>query len=61
MHNFFVSQEFMILPTGAATFAEALQMGAEVYHNLKVACSLPLLSVCMHFIDVGGNFQSKLS
>jgi enolase len=61
LHNFFVSQEFMILPTGAATFAEALQMGAEVYHNLKVACSLPLVNVCMHFIDVGGKFQSKLS
>jgi enolase len=35
----------MILPTGAATFSEALQMGAEVYHNLKVACALPLLTV----------------
>lgn len=45
LHNFFVSQEFMILPTGAATFSEALQMGAEVYHNLKVACALPLLTV----------------
>ncbi len=28
-------QEFMIMPTGARNFAEALQMGAEVYHNLK--------------------------
>ncbi|CAM9693497.1 unnamed protein product [Ectocarpus sp. 12 AP-2014] len=28
-------QEFMILPTGAATFAEAMQIGAEVYHALK--------------------------
>eukprot|EP00920_Eleutheroschizon_duboscqi_P019393 GHVT01045950.1.p1 GENE.GHVT01045950.1~~GHVT01045950.1.p1 ORF type:complete len:273 (+),score=67.27 GHVT01045950.1:849-1667(+) len=28
-------QEFMILPTGAASFREAMQMGAEVYHNLK--------------------------
>jgi enolase len=32
-------QEFMILPTGAATFSEALRMGAEVYHNLKVPSS----------------------
>jgi enolase len=32
-------QEFMILPTGAATFSEALRMGAEVYHNLKVLSS----------------------
>ncbi len=28
-------QEFMIAPIGAATFAEALRMGAEVYHELK--------------------------
>jgi len=28
-------QEFMIMPTGAKSFAEALRMGAEVYHNLK--------------------------
>ena len=28
-------QEFMILPTGASSFREAMQMGAEVYHNLK--------------------------
>jgi enolase len=28
-------QEFMIAPVGAATFRQALQMGAEVYHSLK--------------------------
>ena len=28
-------QEFMIAPTGAKTFAEALRIGSEVYHNLK--------------------------
>lgn len=28
-------QEFMIVPHGAATFAEALRMGAETYHALK--------------------------
>ena len=28
-------QEFMIAPIGAETFADAVQMGAEVYHNLK--------------------------
>ena len=28
-------QEFMITPLGAATFAEALRWGAEVYHALK--------------------------
>jgi len=28
-------QEFMIAPVGASNFAEALRMGAEVYHTLK--------------------------
>jgi enolase len=28
-------QEFMILPAGASSFAEAFRMGAEVFHNLK--------------------------
>jgi enolase 1/2/3 len=28
-------QEFMIMPTGASSFKEALRMGAEVFHNLK--------------------------
>jgi enolase len=28
-------QEFMIMPVGAASFAEALRMGAEIFHALK--------------------------
>jgi enolase 1/2/3 len=28
-------QEFMVVPVGAATFSEALRMGAEVFHALK--------------------------
>lgn len=28
-------QEFMIVPVGAKTFKECIQMGAEIYHNLK--------------------------
>jgi enolase len=28
-------QEFMILPTGAATFSEGLRMGVEIFHALK--------------------------
>ncbi|MFH1662425.1 MAG: phosphopyruvate hydratase [Chloroflexota bacterium] len=28
-------QEFMVVPAGANSFAEALRMGTEVYHNLK--------------------------
>jgi len=33
--NKLAMQEFMILPTGAANFTEAMRIGAEVYHNLK--------------------------
>ncbi len=29
-------QEFMIMPVGAPTFREAVRMGAEVFHNLKL-------------------------
>jgi enolase len=28
-------QEFMIMPVGAASFSDAIRMGAEVFHNLK--------------------------
>lgn len=33
--NKLAMQEFMILPTGASSFREAMQIGAEVYHTLK--------------------------
>merc|ERR1719478_593626 len=33
--NRLAMQEFMIGPTGAKTFKEAVQIGCEVYHNLK--------------------------
>ncbi|HUO11886.1 MAG TPA: phosphopyruvate hydratase, partial [Caulobacteraceae bacterium] len=32
-------QEFMVLPTGAPTFSDALRMGAEIFHALKKALS----------------------
>lgn len=28
-------QEFMIMPTGAASFTEAMKVGSEIFHNLK--------------------------
>ena len=34
--NKLAMQEFMILPIGASSFKEAMRMGAEVYHNLKI-------------------------
>lgn len=33
--NKLAMQEFMILPTGAKSFSEAMKMGSEVYHTLK--------------------------
>jgi len=33
--NRLACQEFMIIPTGAASFKEAMQIGTEVYHTLK--------------------------
>jgi len=37
-------QEFMIMPTSAPTFSEALRMGTEVFHNLKKVLSSKGLS-----------------
>ncbi|XP_029650991.1 enolase [Octopus sinensis] len=33
--NKLAMQEFMILPTGAKSFTEAMKMGTEIYHHLK--------------------------
>ncbi|OBQ46331.1 phosphopyruvate hydratase [Halodesulfovibrio spirochaetisodalis] len=51
-------QEFMIMPIGAPTFAEALRMGAEVFHALK-----KLLSDDGHVTSVGdeGGFAPNLN
>ena len=45
-------QEFMIVPHGAATFREALRMGAEVFHALKDLLGSRELSVAVG--DEGG-------
>ncbi|MEO6503301.1 MAG: phosphopyruvate hydratase [Jatrophihabitantaceae bacterium] len=45
-------QEFMIAPIGAATFAEALRQGAEVYHALKAVLKSKGLSTGLG--DEGG-------
>jgi len=34
--NKLAMQEFMILPVGASSFTEAMKMGSEVYHHLKL-------------------------
>jgi enolase len=51
-------QEFMILPTGAETFSDALRMGSEIFHALKKA-----LSAAGHNTNVGdeGGFAPNLA
>ena len=51
-------QEFMILPTGAETFSDALRMGAEIFHSLKSA-----LKAAGHNTNVGdeGGFAPNLA
>ena len=51
-------QEFMIMPVGAPTFAEAVRVGAEVFHALKAA-----LKKGGHNTNVGdeGGFAPNLS
>ncbi|MHB8530795.1 MAG: phosphopyruvate hydratase [Caulobacteraceae bacterium] len=51
-------QEFMVLPTGAASFAEALRMGSEIFHCLRSA-----LKAAGHDTNVGdeGGFAPKLT
>lgn len=50
-------QEFMIMPIGAVTFQDALRMGAEVFHTLKV-----ILNADGHVTSVGdeGGFAPNL-
>jgi enolase len=50
-------QEFMIMPLGAATFADALRMGSEVFHTLKA-----ILAADGHVTSVGdeGGFAPNL-
>ena len=51
-------QEFMIQPVGAKNFAEALRMGAEVFHNLKSVLSKKGMNTAVG--DEGG-FAPNLS
>ena len=53
-------QEFMIMPVGASCFAEAIRMGAEVFHNLKNVLKQKSLNTAVG--DEGGfapNLQSN--
>ncbi|MDI9441641.1 MAG: phosphopyruvate hydratase [Firmicutes bacterium] len=53
-------QEFMVMPIGAASFKEALRMGAEVFHNLRAVLQARGLNTAVG--DEGGfapNLQSN--
>ena len=45
-------QEFMIFPIGAPTFKEAIKMGVEVFHHLKIILKTKLLNISVG--DEGG-------
>ena len=51
-------QEFMVMPVGAESFSEALRMGTEIFHNLKL-----LLKEKKYSTNVGdeGGFAPDLS
>lgn len=51
-------QEFMIFPTGAESFSHSIQMGVEVFHNLKI-----ILQSNGHQTSIGdeGGFAPNLS
>jgi len=60
--NKLAMQEFMILPTGASSFTEAMKMGSEVYHHLKALIKEQYGQDATAVGDEGGfapNFQNN--
>jgi enolase len=56
-------QEFMILPTGAESFTEAMLMGSEIYHHLKNVIKAKYGQDATNVGDEGGfapNIQSNV-
>merc|ERR1719329_490657 len=52
--NRLACQEFMILPTGASSFKEAMIIGAEVYHTLKKVIQKKYGQDAVNVADEGG-------
>ena len=52
--NALAMQEFMILPVGATSFAEAMRMGSEVYHTLKTVIKAKYGQDACNVGDEGG-------
>merc|ERR1711972_306934 len=60
--NKLAMQEFMIFPTGATSFSEAMRMGSEVYHHLKLLIKAKYGLDATAVGDEGGfapNFQNN--
>jgi enolase len=47
-------QEYLLLPVGAKSFAEALQIGSEVYHELKIILETRFGRAAINVGDEGG-------
>jgi enolase len=61
--NKLAMQEFMILPTGATSFQDAMKMGSETYHHLKNVIKAKYGQDACNVGDEGGfapNIQSNL-
>lgn len=61
--NKLAMQEFMLLPTGAANFTEAMKMGSEIYHNLKAVIKAKYGQDACNVGDEGGfapNIQDNM-
>mmetsp|Transcript_26784 Transcript_26784/g.74815 ORF Transcript_26784/g.74815 Transcript_26784/m.74815 type:complete len:422 (-) Transcript_26784:21-1286(-) len=52
--NRLACQEFMVLPVGAASFREAMQIGVEVYHKLKEVIRTKYGKAACNVGDEGG-------
>merc|ERR1719201_496499 len=60
--NRLACQEFMILPTGASSFKNAMEIGCEVYHTLKKVIQKKYGQDAVNVGDEGGfapNFQDN--
>jgi enolase len=60
--NKLAMQEFMLLPVGASSFAEAMRIGAEIYHHLKAVIAARYGQDATGVGDEGGfapNIQSN--
>ena len=60
--NKLAMQEFMVLPTGASCFSEAMRMGSELYHHLKALIKTKYGLDATAVGDEGGfapNFQNN--